>query len=364
VFPDLPVFPGLKKIPEDVVRQAVFLAMGLSTSFLLVLLLVRKHPGWLTGLVILIGGVDVVGFAMGLNTMAPAAWRNLPTAEILAIQKEEPGRLIGLHNSFAPASALPHRIRTLASYEALGVHGFQQLVAPILPVREENLGDARYRLLGVTHLYTRSRVRTPPPGWEHVKCGQGHLYRIADSMPRVFVASKLRMVRDNAQLQSILSSRNFVPEDREVVCAFGAKYMFSGRPFDPRKDRAEILVDLPGRIEINANLAGPGMLVLADAFFPGWKVTVNGHPWYAHPVYGGLRGVPLTGGKKKVVFQYAPLSLFWGFLVTLLGLGCWIGGLVWSLRGLRGRTDHFPFSGETTARPFRKKKSPKPETSG
>ena len=101
------------------------------------------------------------------------------------------------------------------------------------------------------------------------------------------------------------------------------------------KDRAEIVVDLPGRVEIDVELSGPGMLVLTDAFYPGWKVTVDDDPGFAIPVYGCVRGVSLTGSEKKVVFRYEPASFSWGLAVTLLGLALWSGGFYWTSRHRR-----------------------------
>ncbi|HEO70861.1 MAG TPA: hypothetical protein ENN80_06310, partial [Candidatus Hydrogenedentes bacterium] len=76
-----------------------------------------------------------------------------------------------------------------------------------------------------------------------------------------------------------------------------------------------------------------GLLVLADAWYPGWRATVDGVETEVFAVDGMFRGVSLGAGGKEVVFRYAPRSLGLGFLVsasaglvTLLGLG-WLACL-------------------------------------
>lgn len=50
-----------------------------------------------------------------------------------------------------------------------------------------------------------------------------------------------------------------------------------------------------------------GLLVLTDAFFPGWKAYVEGEPVEIKPVEGMFRGVLLKGG-AVVEFVYSPIS--------------------------------------------------------
>jgi uncharacterized membrane protein YfhO len=71
------------------------------------------------------------------------------------------------------------------------------------------------------------------------------------------------------------------------------------------------------RIEIDVDSPLPGMLILADAFYPGWRATVDGAEAPIFPVDGLFRGVPVKEGKQRVVFRYNPFSV---------KLGAWISG--------------------------------------
>lgn len=85
-------------------------------------------------------------------------------------------------------------------------------------------------------------------------------------------------------------------------------------------------------------MTDPGVLVLSDTYYPGWKVTVDGRPSRLLRANYALRGVYLPGGNHRVVFRFAPASLRLGLLSTgttlAVGLVFLIGDLFRS-RGLR-----------------------------
>jgi hypothetical protein len=66
----------------------------------------------------------------------------------------------------------------------------------------------------------------------------------------------------------------------------------------------------PERIEIQAQ--GPGLLVLSEIAYPGWRVRVDGVPQPLEIVDGLFRAVRLLPGWHEVVFEYRPLSLWLG----------------------------------------------------
>jgi hypothetical protein len=61
------------------------------------------------------------------------------------------------------------------------------------------------------------------------------------------------------------------------------------------------------------------MVVLADAWFPGWKAFVDGKPARIYGAYNLLRGVVVDAGNHEVAMRYRPTSVFLG--MALAGLG-------------------------------------------
>jgi uncharacterized membrane protein YfhO len=71
-------------------------------------------------------------------------------------------------------------------------------------------------------------------------------------------------------------------------------------------------------VQINAHLSEPGVLVLTDAFYPGWKVFVGGKEQKILRANYLFRGVELRAGNHEVEFVYDPISFKIGLLISLL----------------------------------------------
>jgi hypothetical protein len=83
---------------------------------------------------------------------------------------------------------------------------------------------------------------------------------------------------------------------------------------------AHIVSYKPEAIEIKAELATPGYLVLADAWYPGWEATVDGEPAPIQRADLLFRAVALDAGRHRIVFTFRPVSLRIGAGVSLAGL--------------------------------------------
>lgn len=88
---------------------------------------------------------------------------------------------------------------------------------------------------------------------------------------------------------------------------------------------AEITSYSPHRVEIAADSASGGLLVLKDLNFPGWQAWVDGTSVAVTPYGGMFRGVNLPAGAHQVVWCYRPRSVYWGAGVSGLSLLCLAG---------------------------------------
>lgn len=70
------------------------------------------------------------------------------------------------------------------------------------------------------------------------------------------------------------------------------------------------------RVTVRTAASAPAVLVLAEAWYPGWAAEVNGRPARAFPVNGWMRGVVVPSGPAEVVWRY---HCRW------FGAGCAIG---------------------------------------
>lgn len=97
---------------------------------------------------------------------------------------------------------------------------------------------------------------------------------------------------------------------------------------------AEITEYSPNRVAVSSAATVSAMLVLSDAYYPGWEVTVDGKPSRIYRANYAFRAVELPAGNHTVVFRYNPISWRIGVAVTGIGLAL-MWGLVIMLR--RGR---------------------------
>jgi hypothetical protein len=73
----------------------------------------------------------------------------------------------------------------------------------------------------------------------------------------------------------------------------------------------------PHKVVVDTETTAPGILVLSDAWYPGWRVTVDGQNAEILRVNYALRGVYVDGGTHRVEFQFRPHSLYLGATTTL-----------------------------------------------
>ena len=76
----------------------------------------------------------------------------------------------------------------------------------------------------------------------------------------------------------------------------------------------------PQRVELDAKLDSPGIVVLADVNYPGWKLTIDGQPAPIIPVNRLMRGAAVKEGSHRLVYTFDPASFRIGGKITLAAL--------------------------------------------
>jgi membrane protein YfhO len=114
-----------------------------------------------------------------------------------------------------------------------------------------------------------------------------------------------------------------VEATEEELTSAGACY-----PVWPEKDATEshcqIVSYAPSRVELRVETAQPGLVVLADQFFPGWQAEVEteGQGVRRAPILRTnrvMRGVWVDEGSHRLVFRYRPRSVVFGGLLSCVG---------------------------------------------
>jgi hypothetical protein len=140
-----------------------------------------------------------------------------------------------------------------------------------------------------------------------------NVYRNPDALPRLWTVHRLRAIA-GPDLVSQLASADLKHE------------VFLKGPVPDLVDcSGPDNITLLGRenewITIRAEMACKGLLVLNQTFYPGWQVLVDGRPARIEEADGALQSVLVDPGNHRVDFRYRPWNVYWGGLLTALGLG-------------------------------------------
>lgn len=95
---------------------------------------------------------------------------------------------------------------------------------------------------------------------------------------------------------------------------------------------AQVIETSSTRVTVQADLDAPGLLVLSEMDYPGWKAIVDGQPVPIVRTDAVLRGIPLPAGSHRVEMHYAPESLYWGVAISGLVLVAAAATLAWTWR--------------------------------
>ncbi|HEY1269451.1 MAG TPA: YfhO family protein [Candidatus Binatia bacterium] len=201
--------------------------------------------------------------------------------------------------------------------------------------------EARYRLLGALNVKYIVALRPLPPGGitligEFPKY-PSWLYRVERVVPRTYIVGDWAVEKDSEKTLETLAQADFDPLSKALL----AEPPTVPKPEKRSGGAATITQYTNQRVTIRASLEGSGLLVLADSYFPGWRVYVDGREEKIERVNLFFRGVMLSAGEHVVEFDYVPRSFAVGLAISLAT----IGGVVFvSLiaRRRRARGDALP----------------------
>ena len=164
--------------------------------------------------------------------------------------------------------------------------------------------------------YTVGTQPTPDAGDEVYSAQNGmKVFRNSAAFPRAWAVHKIVEAHDADEVNAVMMDHLPDMHNQAVMLGKGPSLApCAGRDF------VDLLEHQPDRLLIRANMSCPGMVVLSDTYFPGWRARVDGKPAEIYPVNAAMRGVLVPGdGLHTVTMRYRPATVIWGALLTLLG---------------------------------------------
>jgi hypothetical protein len=153
-----------------------------------------------------------------------------------------------------------------------------------------------------------------------IHSGDVKIYENLDVLPRAFLVYDWQWQPDVAASVAAMNAPDFDPRQTVVLIGEGEAPAPVSRP----SGQVEILSYEPERIVLGTESETAGLLLLIDAYYPGWETAVVGRPAPLYQADGLFRGVMIPAGEHEIVFNFAPASLAVGWIVSAVGFLFWL----------------------------------------
>ena len=139
-------------------------------------------------------------------------------------------------------------------------------------------------------------------------------------LARAYLARPRCVSRENSL--GLMRSPGFA-WDREALVE--CRESLAPTPAEAELGTVKILSYRPERVEMEARIGTPCLLVLTDSYDPGWSARVDGKRAEILPTNYAVRGLPLTSGTHSVLYEYHCPGFVPGLLLGLLALATCAG---------------------------------------
>ena len=176
------------------------------------------------------------------------------------------------------------------------------------------------RLFNVRYVLSVAPLRSPMLRLVAQSAEGVQIHELADPLPRAFVVGEVLHGGTDEETLRTLTRADFDPARRAVVdgdvsLPAGAEPSRNVRVVDRRN----------GEIALHASLEHPGLLVVSEGYYPGWRVAVDGRPAALLRVNVMMRGVVLPAGEHDVVFRFRSSSLAAGGVLSAVAVVALLG---------------------------------------
>jgi hypothetical protein len=237
--------------------------------------------------------------------------------------------LRGLRETLLPNLAALEGLESANNYEPLQVATYADLLEA---VEKAPLPDA-LRLLGLMNVRYVISSQPLPDATPVYSSGDVRLYANPYALPRAWIVYRARAFSDPDRLLAELTRPTFDPTSQVLLSASDSpSFPDPQSPGQNLQSTVRLLRYSPNQVTISAVLSQPAYLVLAQTFYPGWQVRVDGLPsriWLANYTFCAVH---LAGGEHQIEFTYRPLSFYTGLAVSGL---TWATLAAWGVVGCR-----------------------------
>jgi Bacterial membrane protein YfhO len=293
----------------------------------------------LSGLVVLLLGVDLPRrafallsvavlaadlflFADGFHPLVPRAYAYPETPELQFIQRDRGlFRVAGWRLALPPNSLSVYGLQDFRSYDGVGLRRYEEFLEigfrfngtafELVDLGTPQLLD----LLNVKYIVAPADVDLPRDRFRLVYSGGSRVYENQRVQPRAFLADTFVVARGDDARRLL---RRSVDLARTVVLDEHLGPEFRPVSATGRVGSVDVTHYEHTRIEIHTDSDARRLLVVSDAYYPGWRATIDGNPTPILLANCAFRAVSVPAGSHTIVMRYRPLSVYAGALISLV----------------------------------------------
>lgn len=310
---ELPLLGSTKLMRFSLVLATTLAGLGAFGLDRLLQHLPRRSRVLLGASAVVVIAVELIATGRGFNPTIESEriFAPTPTSAFLA---ERGGRTLGtVGMTFAPNANLPLGVSLVNGYDSLEIDRVTDLVRLLTTadLEHEFISAIPYydrpvplvRALAIENVVSRDPLPAP---WIQVYESPGGLRVFSDPAPlgRVFLARGVERIDDAQERLARLGSLDFDPS----VAVVESTPPTGVERHSTAPGSVELVDAATGRLAIACEVTAPALLVIADAWYPGWEATVDGRTVPIERVNHALRGLWLEPGDRRVEMVYRPGS--------------------------------------------------------
>jgi hypothetical protein len=306
-------------------RATTWAAIVLAGTLAIVWLAPLMRRAAVVGLLIAVLAIDLVTFADGFHPMLPPE-HSFPAVAELEIPRQDRDvfRVAGWKDALLPNTARVYGLDDFRSYDGMGLRNYSTLLDAgfhfngssheIVHIATPHLLD----LLNVKYVLAPESVDLPADRFELIREGKTRLLRNLRVQPRAFLTDShvvltgtdaLRAIRDGKIDLTRAAVLNEAPAPGQAPDAARGSL-----------GTATIQRYSNHHVAIETHADGRRLLMLTDAFYPGWVARVDGVEVPILRADYAFRAVAVPPGQHVVEFRYRPASFRYGAALSVVGL--------------------------------------------
>jgi uncharacterized membrane protein YfhO len=319
---------GVEHIAREAFRGSARIALGLVivTSSALFL----YSYGWLnkkTVVPLILAVVVLDLFTFGSRYMVTFDYRDaFWNKDAVSFLNQDKERFRVIAPGTEANSGMANRIETLNGYDTIMIKRYSEYInlsqsqPPEVPNLLVNITDISklIDLFNAKYILLNAKAGLEDSSLKRVfSDGASEVYQNLNAFPRAFVVHGAKSMSGKQAVFQELTSKDFDPRSYVIL-----EEELKDLPNMPstRSPQPEIVSYASNRIVIEANLNSPGLLVLGDTYYPGWKAFVDGRETKIYKANYAMRAIKLQEGRHSVEFSYNPASFKIGALISLVAL--------------------------------------------